>query len=71
MGNRKRTFCRTDELKTFFGDLKNFAFYAELEKLGSKPVEQRPPLEVLNQLLTEEGLNYGNLPKGLLLFHRL
>lgn len=58
-------------------NLKNFAFYNDLaEKLeenGASFEEVSKKKDVsflLKNLLTEEGLNYGNLPKGLLKFHR-
>jgi hypothetical protein len=57
-------------IQTFFDRLKDFAFYSDLEKAASKPVEQLSKLEVLKLVLTETGLNYGNLPKGLLQFHQ-
>jgi hypothetical protein len=52
----------------FIGDLKNV-----LEKDGlhlEERVLKRDYRIVLEYLLTEKGLNYGNLPKGLLKFHR-
>jgi hypothetical protein len=54
----------------FLERLPDFAFYAGLmERLDEASV--KPGLETcLEYLLTEKGLNYGNLPKGLLLFHR-
>ncbi|MEL7586064.1 MAG: DUF4301 family protein [Prolixibacteraceae bacterium] len=58
------------ELKAFVGGLRNFGFYNELKKISGKPPEQLGLAEILNLLLTGAGLNYGNLPKGLLLFHR-
>lgn len=58
------------EIKHFFSNLKKFAFYNDLKQLAGKVPEQLSLLEVLNRVLTEEGLNYGNLPKGLLKFHQ-
>jgi hypothetical protein len=51
--------------KTFFENIENFAFYDEL--MQNKPLSN---LEILQLLLTPKGLNYGNLPKGVLLFHK-
>ncbi|WP_159517020.1 DUF4301 family protein [Sunxiuqinia indica] len=62
--------CNDKDIKTFFDRLKDFAFYSDLEKAAGKPVDQLSALEVLNLLLTDDGLNYGNLPKGLLQFHQ-
>ncbi|MGE4586521.1 MAG: DUF4301 family protein, partial [Mangrovibacterium sp.] len=58
------------EINAFLNKLKCFSFYEALHKLAGKMPEQIPPAELLDLLLTEKGLNYGNLPKGLLLFHR-
>lgn len=51
--------------KHFFENITKFAFYDDLakHKISSN-------LEILNSLLTQQGLNYGNLPKGVLLFHK-
>jgi hypothetical protein len=58
------------EAGEFYQRLADFAFYPALmeclEKSGLKPGLKT----CLEYLLTEKGLNYGNLPKGLLLFHR-
>lgn len=63
--------------KKFFGDIKKFAFYEELndvciannqlsidELIASK--QYKP---IVENLLLDKGLNYGALPKGLLRFH--
>ncbi len=54
----------------FFGNLEKFAFYTDLKKLAKKEPTQLSALEILTLVLTETGLNYGNLPKGLLQFHQ-
>lgn len=62
----------------FFKRIEDFAFYDSLkesyqEKHGmslSEAILQRKYVSVLESLLEEDGLNYGNLPKGLLEFHR-
>lgn len=60
----------------FFENLEKFAFYNELcqamEKKGEnllKAKEDKEYGKIIRFLLTEEGLNYGKLPKGLLKFH--
>ena len=53
------------ELKNFFRKLEKYPFYEDL-KLPENP----KPDEILWQVLSEEGLNYGNKPKGLLKFHK-
>lgn len=55
-----------DSVRNFFENLPEFAFYdALLNAIGGYGGNQ----EILDGLLTEKGLDYGNLPKGLLLFH--
>ncbi|MGB3849700.1 MAG: DUF4301 family protein [Tunicatimonas sp.] len=61
----------------FFKRIQDFAFYNDLSHTQSQrevglneSVLQRRYPDVLNTLLEEDGLNYGNLPKGLLKFHR-
>ena len=47
--------------------------YDELWKVGYKMNDlllNKDYLPIFNTLLSDDGLNYGNLPKGLLLFHR-
>ncbi len=70
---------KNDFLKTFFENIEDFAFYGHLNflcmQLYGKSIqslmEEKRYKDVLNALLTKEGLNYGNLPKGLLLFHKV
>ena len=62
---------------TFFKYLENFAFYEDLRakyrEVTGKTLEEdhlkKEYKKILEVLLNEEGLNYGNLPKGLLQFH--
>jgi hypothetical protein len=61
----------------FCKNLQNFAFYHDLkdaiDKDGSSldEISKKKDLTLLLQyLLTEKGLNYGNLPKGLIKFHK-
>ena len=60
--------------QTFIHGLKNFAFANELnEALDGNTedlVEQEDYSSVVRQLLESPGLGYGNLPKGLLSFHK-
>ncbi|MBR4971327.1 MAG: DUF4301 family protein, partial [Paludibacteraceae bacterium] len=67
----------TDSEKTFFDRISDFAFYSELNA-KCKRNEGREIFRLLDldkqktiveNLLTKKGLNYGFLPKGLLLFH--
>lgn len=64
--------------KTFFAGIKQFAFYdelnAECKKNEGKDIKALMSAgcykAVVANLLLEKGLNYGNLPKGLLTFHK-
>ncbi len=58
------------DVLNFYSHLEKFAFYDDLQKVSGKPADQLSLLEILDWLLTDEGLNYGNLPKGLLKFHK-
>ena len=69
-GVDEATVLQDKDIQTFFEKLKRFAFFGSLEKIASKSVSDLSKLEILNLVLTEEGLNYGNLPKGLLQFHQ-
>jgi len=60
----------------FILDLKKFAFYQDLKEIMrrnridiDKCVEEKDYVTIISYLLDEKGLNYGNLPKGLLKFH--
>ncbi|MDR2138415.1 MAG: DUF4301 family protein [Tannerella sp.] len=63
--------------KQFFGEISRFAFYEALnERCRAKEGQDIPALlaagrykPVAAALLEEDGLGYGHLPKGLLLFH--
>ena len=64
-------------LFNFFKNIKKFAFYEDLKQVISKNGTTLEKLLdgkeyglVIRYLLTESGLNYGNLPKGLLKFHQ-
>lgn len=61
-----------NEIAHFFEKLDEFAFFNDLKALAtseSKIIEQIPESRILEWLLLEQGLNYGNLPKALLKFH--
>lgn len=68
---------QTDFEKTFFKDIEKFAFYDALnakckENNGADIatlVKNGEYKAVVANLLNADGLNYGQLPKGLLLFH--
>lgn len=57
----------------FFSNLKQFAFFGDLEKTvrqNGSNMEEVDPRTILECFLLENGLNCGKLPKGLLKFHR-
>ena len=55
----------------FFKNIQKFAFYTDLKNSCPAETDFSKDFEkILNYLLTENGLNYGNLPKGLLKFHK-
>ncbi len=62
----------------FFDKIKDFAFYNALNekciqnygKSVDKLIEEGKQQAVASTLLKSDGLNYGSLPKGLLLFHK-
>jgi len=56
------------DVDEFFAGLKDFAFYEDLRKIITKDAAEDDS-EWVKALLDVDGLNYGNLPKGLLKFH--
>ncbi|MDR1623361.1 MAG: DUF4301 family protein [Tannerellaceae bacterium] len=68
----------SSSVKHFFDNIEKFAFYEELntccrvchEKDIPELIETGRYRDIASALLNEPGLNYGQLPKGLLLFHR-
>ncbi|OFY53506.1 MAG: NAD metabolism ATPase/kinase [Bacteroidetes bacterium RBG_13_46_8] len=64
-------------VKEFFDRIVEFAFYDDLNavlKKGGKTIagllQRKEYHRILDALLNDKGLNYGNLPKGLLKFHK-
>lgn len=69
----------TDFEKKFFSNIESFAFFGALNEACIKNengsdiaalVKEGEYKRVVKNLLLEQGLNYGWLPKGLLLFHK-
>jgi hypothetical protein len=61
----------------FFENITNFAFYDDLEELMAKKklaIREKmisgDYLPIIQSLIQDDGLGYGNLPKGLIRFHR-
>lgn len=78
------TFLESDEetpnnafVQKFFDGINHFAFYQALDKICeaktgkniAQLLSENKHKTIVHYLLTKEGLNYGELPKGLLLFH--
>ena len=60
----------TDQVVHFLNHLSQFPFYKTLKAgLLEKGIFEEVPVEVIKELLQEKGLNYGQLPKGLIKFH--
>jgi hypothetical protein len=58
-------------IREIFDRLEDFAFYPELkqilEKQGTDASDRK---KIAAAILLQDGLNYGNMPKGMLLFHK-
>ncbi len=66
------------EKEAFVQDLKRYAFFHDLKAAVAAQgrdledlIRKKADRDLLRFILTEEGLNYGRLPKALLKFHRL
>lgn len=65
------------EIQKFFNELPHFAFYDALGRVClrakwksiSSLLEQKEYKSIIDALLSDKGLGYGHLPKGMLLFH--
>jgi len=63
--------------RKFFNEIEKFAFYEDLNEVCYRKsgesikqlIEDKAYKSVVENLLSENGLNYGSLPKGLLRFH--
>jgi len=73
---RLKSDSEYEPVLNFFKSIQNFAFYEDLKHILERDdyhleerLLKRDYHRVLEYLLTEKGLNYGNLPKGLLKFH--
>lgn len=71
-GKEHSEVIKDKEVARFLDQLDQFAFYDDLKQLAAKEnmaIEKVPLQKLLEWKLLEAGLNYGNLPKGLLKFH--
>lgn len=58
------------DAREFYERIGDFAYHGKLKESIERDNEELSLRNYLEYLLTEKGLNYGNLPKGLLLFHK-
>lgn len=76
--DKENTSLESDDFtRRFIENLNSFAFYEDLDNClkasGSsieKALAEKDYKRIVKSLLDDEGLGYGNLPKGLLKFHR-
>jgi hypothetical protein len=64
---------KDEEILAFLNKLDQFSFYDDLKAFTSgetDSVKELPAQIILELILMDRGLNYGNLPKGLLKFHK-
>lgn len=77
--NGKSTKPDTDFMKKFFDEIEKFAFFPSLNfvciqlygKSALTLIEEKRYKDVARALVEEIGLNYGQLPKALLSFHKV
>lgn len=76
LGEKNQSLTDKEDVKIFFDNIEKFAFYPDLKNVIDKSgqsidglLNEEKYAEILEFLLTEKGLNYGQLPKGLLKFH--
>lgn len=71
-GKTPEKISNDNEVALFIEQLDHYAFYSDLKELESKENKTIENIEIqklLKWILLEQGMNYGNLPKGLLKFH--
>lgn len=71
-GKPRSEVIKDQEVALFLEQLDQFAFYEDLKAMAAKEnmdIKDVPLQTLLEWKLLDHGLNYGNLPKGLLKFH--
>ncbi len=76
--NDSKDISNNEYISTFFNNIENFAFYDDLNDIckenEEKGISEHTSLsdkkKVIHNLLDDNGLRYGKLPKGLLKFHK-
>lgn len=66
----KEVRAANKDAREFYERMEEFAFAADLKEAIARAGKPLTFLTMLEFLLTPAGLNYGSLPKGLLLFHK-
>ena len=77
--NGKKDKPDDDFMKKFFAEIEDFAFFAELNakcmelygKSIQSLVDEKRYKDVVKALIERDGMNYGQLPKALLRFHKV
>lgn len=77
--NGKKEKPETPFMKKFFDEIEDFAFFAELNFVClqlyglsvDSLIKEKRYKDVVKALIDKEGLNYGQLPKALLRFHKV
>ncbi len=76
---QKQKFNDTNNpARRFIDNIDRFAFYDNLQKIVyskygksvKELLQDHKPKELVESVITKDGLNYGNMPKGLIEFHR-
>ena len=66
-GTSEKTLIeQSAEIRAFYEGIEKFSFFPRLMEVSGGKTDL---LSLVKALLNSEGLNYGNMPKGLLLFH--
>ncbi|MGQ9846188.1 MAG: DUF4301 family protein [Bacteroidales bacterium] len=69
----EKTLEELPSVKQVINNIEKFAFYEELKKLltdAGFEIKNTNPKTLIEFILTNRGLNYGMLPKALILFHK-
>ncbi len=77
--NGKKDKPDSDFMKKFFDEIENFAFFSNLNELCinlyglsiESLIKEKRYKDVVKALIEKDGMNYGQLPKALLRFHKV
>ncbi len=71
--DKEKSINDDEFVKYFYNNIKKFAFFDELNSILNEDnikISEKNITQIISYLLTDKGMNYGKLPKGLLLFHK-